>query len=478
MSAPTATLRALPLETKPLGPSETRGLRVFYWSIAIPACLLLAWSVASSVPDLGQTWPTIVVWIGTVAVAELMSVPVYGTVVLTMALPVVLASAMVFSPEITAPIAFLGFVDTREFKREISIGRGLYNRSQVMLSAVAASIVFHRLGGDLRVWPSVIPVAILALSTDWLINSALVAIPTRLLTRQRFGEVMRRIFGDRPADDAVGYVCLALLAIPLAATYLAVGLWGLLAFLFPLFIARQMFAHGRRLDEATEMVSRKDEALAASLQQVADERRDERRFVAGGLHDDVLQPLYKVHLMGQVLRQDLEAGRLLDLDTDLPELVSATNAAQAALRGLIKGLRQSAIGPGGLVATLQLLVRDVAPQTPATIHLRAEDEIRASATSQFLAYQVAREALTNAVRHAEAREINILLSMRDGDIVVVVADNGKGFRIEGVDRAEHFGLQLLFERVKAGGGDISVRSLPGSGTRLAATVPADGPWQI
>ena len=46
--------------------------------------------------------------------------------------------------------------------------------------------------------------------------------------------------------------------------------------------------------------------------------------VAGELHDEVLPPLFKVHLMGQVLRQDLDSGQLLNLDCDLPELLSAT----------------------------------------------------------------------------------------------------------------------------------------------------------
>ena len=66
---------------------------------------------------------------------------------------------------------------------------------------------------------------------------------------------------------------------------------------------------------------------------LANERRDERQVLAGELHDEVL-PLFKVHLMGQVLRQDLDSGRQI-----LPELLTATEMAQSAIRDVVRGLR-------------------------------------------------------------------------------------------------------------------------------------------
>jgi signal transduction histidine kinase len=477
MSASSTTLRGLPLEPSPLGSREPRGLKILYWSVSIPAVTLLIWSVSREFDSLASNWQVFLLWAGAVAAAELLSVPVYGTVVLTMALPVVLAAGMVFQPLTAGPIAFLGFLDSREFKGEISIGRGLYNRSQVMLSATGASTVFHALDGDLLVWPSVLPIAILVLSADWIANSALVALPTRFLTHLSFREVVKLMFGGRPADEAVGYVSLGLLAVPLALTYQVVGGWGLVAFLLPLFLARQMFAHGRRLDQATGMVEAKNQALAATAEGVADERRDERRVVAGDLHDEVLQPLYKVHLMGQVLRQDLDSGRLLDLDQDVPQLISATNAAQDAIRALMRDLRDSTVGANGLVRTLELLVRDVAPHTRARIELSADD-VGGAPTTQLLAYQIVREALANAVRHSHAGLITIRLWRSGDDVHLLIEDDGRGFDPAQVDQSEHFGLQLLAERAEAASGVARVDSRLGRGTRVSASLPADGPWQI
>ena len=78
--------------------------------------------------------------------------------------------------------------------------------------------------------------------------------------------------------------------------------------------------------------------------------------VAGELHDEVLPPLLKVHLMGQVLKQDLRAGRLLDLDDDLPgAAIRHPEVAQGAIREVLGDLRRSSLGPGGLTPTIRLL---------------------------------------------------------------------------------------------------------------------------
>ena len=65
--------------------------------------------------------------------------------------------------------------------------------------------------------------------------------------------------------------------------------------------------------------------------------------------------------MGKVLRQDLNRGQLLDLDDDLPTLLEATEATQTAIRNLVRDLRQSPLGPGGLFPTVRLLTSELEP---------------------------------------------------------------------------------------------------------------------
>lgn len=477
MSASSTTLRGLPLEPSPLVYEQSPWVMAFCWVVISSALGFLVFAVASDVSSVSSKWAVYLIWLVAIVLAELLSVPVWGSVVLTMSLPIVLAAGMVLAPVEVAPLAFLGCVDVREIRGEVGVTRALYNRAQVMISVVAASAVFHSLNPDFREWPHILLATSLVVVVDFIVNAFFVAVPIRIHTALPVIRVVRRIFGVSPREHALGHACLAMLALPLALTYQAAGGWALVAFLSPLLLVRQTFAHGRRLDRADEMLESKNRAVASSSEHVAEERRDERLLMAGGLHDDVLQPLYQVHLMGQVLRRDLDSGRLLDLDEDVPQLVDATNAAQAAIRTLIYGLRRSALGPDGLASTLRLLIRDLASSTNAKLHLNARN-VGGSATTQLLAYQILREALNNSIRHASAANIYVSL-WRDGDHVqLLVEDDGRGFRPEQVDGHRHFGLQMLSDRVEAGGGVARVDSSIGKGTRITASLPADEKWRV
>jgi signal transduction histidine kinase len=194
--------------------------------------------------------------------------------------------------------------------------------------------------------------------------------------------------------------------------------------------------------------------------------------LAGELHDEVLPPLFKVHLMGQVLRQDLSTGRLLELDDDIPELLSATEAAQRAIRDLVRDLRRSQVGPEGLVGTIRLLAGQLESAGSCRILLDLEP-VSASHVTQLLAYQIVREALTNASKHAGATEILVRLREDHGLVRLMIRDDGVGFDPSTVDLDRHFGLQLIAERVEAAHGTVVIDSQLGSGTTISASLSMD-----
>ncbi len=456
---------SLPRRWRP-SPDGRSAVRAFEWAVSVPVLAALAAWLGTG-PDLRPVLP----WVPMVVAASLMAVPQWRTVSMDMSLPVLLAAGMALGPGRAALLALVVSFDVREWRREIAPGRAVFNRCQVALSTAAAAWAYHalRLGPD-DAYLS-LPAFGPALLADLVVNAAMVVALTRLSTGLGWWTILRGVLGDRPAEYVLTYLCLGSLALAISPLVQVVGTVGAVVGLAPPALAWRAFLQARRLREASHAIDAKNRALVAVTARIAEERRDERLSIAGDLHDEVLQPLYHVHLMGEVLRRDLAAGRLLDLEDDLPRLLDATRAAQDALRRVVRDLRASSLGPGGLPVALAMLVRTLEGTCAARIELDV-GETRATPLSQLLAYQIVREALQNAVKHASARRIGIRVREEGGAIRATVEDDGVGFDPSDASRQDHFGLALMRERAEAVGGHVLVESRPGEGTRVVASLPA------
>jgi len=442
-------------------------------SVSLVVLSVLAWQI-------GYHWATFVAhlddlipWLVVVALADLLPVPIWGSVELMMSFPVLLAAALVFPPVVAGILSLVGTLDLRELRREISPLRGLYNRCNVAASVMAASWTFHLFGIGVLDWPQVIAATLVALIADMTVNFTLVIAGTHLLTGLPPVRLMKNVYGgSHPEVFLGGYACFGLLAVLMATVYAAAGNGGLIAFAIPLLMARQMFVHWKRLGEANLALIHKERALSEASNRIVDERREERLALAAEIHDEVLPPLYKIHLMGQVVKNDFASGRLLDLEADVPDLVQSVETADSTLRDMVRSLRRSTIGPGGLVETLRLL----AEQIEATAQIRVETDLKpvgGSPLIHLLAFQLAREALVNAAKHSRASTIVVALDQDEDSIRIQVSDDGDGFNPLTVDTSSHFGLQLMRERSELAGGSLVVSSGRGEGTLVLARLPME-----
>ena len=455
------------------GVDDSFAIRVFQLASSLGILVFLGLLAISERADLDGELPEIALWAAVALAADLMLVRVGKGVTLTMSLPVSLAAALLFPPAFAAIVAFVGCLDPMEVRGESSVSRAIFNRSQVALATTAAAFVFHISDVNPAAWPAIALWSLLALAADFAVNAAFV-VPTIVLRgRSSPLTALRLLFGSAPADSTVLYVSMGLVAPLIAAIHLTAGGWGLLFCLVPLALARGGLVRAERLHEAKERVATKDEALRRTTESVGEERRDERIALAGELHDEVLPPLFKVHLMGQVLKEDLEAGRLLDLDSDLPELLAATAACQVAVRHVVDQLRRSSLGPEGLVGTIRLLAEHLQSSGAPPVDLFLED-LDGSDEALLVLYQVAREALTNAAKYSKAGRVTVRIWEEDHNGRLIVSDTGVGFETSNVDLRNHFGLQLMRERVESRGGELVVESRLGDGTTVAAKVPLRG----
>ena len=93
-------------------------------------------------------------------------------------------------------------------------------------------------------------------------------------------------------------------------------------------------------------------------------------------------------------------------------------------------------------------------------------------------YRITQEALTNVAKHANATQVSVVVDQPDGEVKLIIEDNGRGFDVEqttaGSRRAGRFGLAGMQERAALVVGTVIVESTPGGGTTVYARVPTEG----
>ncbi len=448
-------------------------LRAYLWIASVLSISLVMVVVVRGWNDVTTNVGVVIVWTLAAAVADLFAVRLRKSITLTMSFTVTLAAAMVLAPAQAALVAFFGSIDRRELRGELSLSQVLFNRGQVACATTAAALVFAQSPFELIAWPAVLIWALLGLGADFLVNAAFVVSGIAVRDSVNPQRALRVLFGTAPIQTIILYVFLGCMAPLIGVAYTLAGVWGLAVSLMPVWLARQSLERTESLGVASSRLAVKDEAIRQATDRVVEERRDERMALAGELHDEVLPALFKVHLMGQVLKQDLASGQLLQLEEDMPALLEATLTAQAAVRRVVGSLRSSPIGSNGLEGAIRSIAHEFEASGSPRIELDLSD-VAGSERAKLVVFQVAREALANAAKYSQASRIWVRVWSDDGLLRLSVADDGTGFEISRAEgRPSHYGLQLMRERVEATGGSLVLDVRLGEGVTVSVAVPPD-----
>lgn len=206
------------------------------------------------------------------------------------------------------------------------------------------------------------------------------------------------------------------------------------------------------------------ETLSRRLLQVQEE---ERRAIARELHDEIGQALTAVKLGLSALRRRAVSSEEAAMLADGIEVI---DQAIAQVRDRSLNLRPPMLDDIGLAGTLEWLVKRLAAKVSlcitADIAPLAE---RPSPEVESAAFRIAQEALTNVLRHADARQAVVRLWLEDGLLCLSVKDDGAGFVPQA--RETGFGLSGMRERALLIGGDFMLDSSPGKGTEVRACLP-------
>jgi len=210
---------------------------------------------------------------------------------------------------------------------------------------------------------------------------------------------------------------------------------------------------------------------------LSEQREQERLQIARDLHDGPLQGLIGVSMALKDLRTSLkgraEAG-------DVQQILAAVQTQIDDLRTFSGELRPPLLAKFGLEKTLRAHAGTLQGKRPGLqVHLDLEEESPPiSETTRLSLFRIYQEAANNILRHAQASEVWIRFTLKDGQAVLEIRDNGVGFVLPNqwldLTRQGHLGLAGIRERAEAVGGIVSIHSSPGQGTTLQVTVPVSG----
>jgi signal transduction histidine kinase len=197
----------------------------------------------------------------------------------------------------------------------------------------------------------------------------------------------------------------------------------------------------------------------------------ERSRLARELHDSVTQLLYSVTLYAEAASELLESGEIKIAAGHLRDLRDTAQEALREMRLLIFELHRPGLEKGGLAAALQSRLDAVETRGGMHAELVVEGDEKISRSIQAELYNIAQEALNNALKHAHAKSVRIHLRFEAVETVLEISDDGIGFTPAMDGKGGGFGIPGMQERSRKIGGTLQIDSAPGKGTKIVVQVP-------
>ncbi len=229
--------------------------------------------------------------------------------------------------------------------------------------------------------------------------------------------------------------------------------------------AGQVEAIRERLESAAQTISARKSLIA----DVIHAQEEERRRIAGEIHDDAVQVMAAVALRLSLLRRNVGDGPAAE---SIEQLESAVGESIASLRRLIAGLSPAELERSGLAAAIRSELEQTREDLGLEFRLVDDTRREPGATARGTSFRIFREAMANVRKHASARLVDVHLGNTDGGVITRVSDDGVGFELSnGLDpHTGHIGLTAMRERADLAGGWLHVAS-GAAGTTIEFWIP-------
>src|SRR5215469_734373 len=224
----------------------------------------------------------------------------------------------------------------------------------------------------------------------------------------------------------------------------------------------------RLRQQRTVLLEREIAARARLEREVIESCAHEQRRIAYDLHDGVGQQLVGIALSAKLLEGQLRTDQSAEADKASIIAKLANEAARQAR--LTARTLEGADGVGDLKAALRSLATNMSQNCQVKVMVKADSSslpISAPVAAQL--YRIAQESVRNAIEHGAAREVLIQLTFAEGELVLTVQDDGKGFDVN--TNGQGMGLRIMRYRAQCIGGSCEVHAGPTQGTIVYCRVP-------
>lgn len=213
------------------------------------------------------------------------------------------------------------------------------------------------------------------------------------------------------------------------------------------------------------------------LENLVRSREAERASLAGDLHDGPIQSLSATLFDIDYATALVEEGAIDEALSQITEIRRGVTREVAGMRRLMVDLLPPVLAQCGLAAALREHISVLKERNEKVSFAFMQEGTFVSPVSESIErtlYRLAQEAITNSLKHAGATEISVFLNAGSETAELLIADDGIGFDSSGRLRdatSGHFGLASMRQRMEMVGGDLTVESEPGAGSKIVASVP-------
>ena len=228
------------------------------------------------------------------------------------------------------------------------------------------------------------------------------------------------------------------------------------------------------LERTTEQLRARHVELTRLSRELVTVQEAERRSIARELHDHFGQLLTALALDLRLIEQGV--GFPEQRRVEVSRCIRALDQVLHDLHNLAANLRPTTLDHLGLVEALRLYIESVRAQSGLQVQFEASSlgAERLSPETEIAVYRIVQEGVTNAVRHAHATRVDVVLSRKAGQISTVVEDDGIGFDVSSAMSRGRLGLGGMRERATMLGGVLEIETSPRHGTTLVARLPYAG----